>query len=160
MASAFSSITGGSFMAGLGQAANAFSGFMSQSQAGEQAAQAAEYNAQVAQINAQNALNAAAADRAQQDRVNRGKEGKLTTQILKQGVELQGTPILLLGEEAMQGSLESQKITYKGQLQANTYLNQAAMYRYQADQARSAGDSKAFGTLLTGLQKSFNYFGG
>lgn len=147
-------------MTGLGQAANAFSGYMDQSNAGEAAARAAEYNAQIAQNNAAIAMQTADANRKQQERANMAQHGKLTTQILKQGVEMQGTPILLLGEDAAQGSLAAQNITYQGQLQANQFMNQAAQYRFQADQSRSAAQTRATGTLLTGLNKAFNYFGG
>jgi hypothetical protein len=127
------------------------SGAMARSESGRAQQDAANYNAAVAMQNAQAARDAAAADADTQRRLNASRLGKLTTGILKQGVELEGTPLLLLDEEVGQGALEVAKIQQKGAINAANYTNQANQQTFAGQQARSSADTMAGSTLLTGL---------
>lgn len=122
-----------------------------QSSAAQASANASYYNAQVSQNNANAAMQAAYADKQQQDRKNRAHVATVTSKYLGAGVELEGTPLLVINEEAMQGALESDKILHKGKVQANNYMNEAAMSRYQGDSAIAAGNTQASSTLLGGI---------
>lgn len=141
-----SSIVGGSASANAAQA---------QAQA---QAQAYQYNAQVADNNAIAARDAAQADVKQQNRVNSLKHGKLITQAIAQGVELSGTPLMIMDEDTAQGALESKKIGYKGEIQARNFQNQATMQRYYADSAIAAGDNQANAARSSGLLGAFGSF--
>lgn len=123
-----------------------------QQQAAAQAqADASYYNAAVAQQNALAAQQAAQADKQQQDRKNRAQLETIRSKYLGSGIELEGTPLLVLEEETSQMALESDKILHRGQVQASQYQNQANLYRYQGDSAASAGASQSSGTLLGGM---------
>jgi hypothetical protein len=123
----------------------------SQSRVGLDQQQAMNYNAAIAQQNAAAARSAAAADAQTQMRINAARYGRLSTQILKQGVELEGTPLLLLDEEIAQGALEAEKIKAKGENAARNYQNQANNFTYQGEQAVRSSETQAGTTLLTGL---------
>lgn len=144
--------SGVSSMIGGNASANA-----AQAQA-EAQANAYRYNAQVADNNAVAARDAAKADVKQQNRVNSLKHGKLITQAIAQGVELSGTPLMILDEDTAQGALESKKIGYKGEIQARNYQNQAQMQRFYADAAISAGENQANASRTSGLLGAFGSF--
>ena len=123
-----------------------------QQQAAAQAqANAAYYNAAVAQNNANAAMQAAYANKLEQDRKNRAQLATVQSKYLGSGVELEGTPGSVLLEEAAQGALESDKLLYQGKVQYANYMNQAQLDTYQGDVAQSAGSSQASGTILGGL---------
>lgn len=154
MAGAFGAVT--SVFGGMQQASAAEA-------SGEAQAQAYMYNAQVAENNALLAKKVAAADAAQQHRLNAARHGKLVTQIIKQGVELNsGTPLLILSEDVAQGELEKQKILYKGEAQAYNYRNEATLQRYYAEQSTAAASNSAnaarTGGLLGGMKGLFGMF--
>lgn len=123
-----------------------------QQQAAAQAqANASYYNAAVAQQNANAAMQAAQADKQQQDRENRAKLESVRSKYLGSGIELEGTPLMVLWEETSQMALESDKILHQGKVKQAQYMNQANMDRYQGDVALSAGSQQASGTLLGGI---------
>jgi|TARA_R100001086_G_scaffold190484_1_gene107956 ATPase subunit of ABC transporter with duplicated ATPase domains len=122
-----------------------------QAQAAAQAqANAANYNAAVAQQNANAALQAAYADKQQQDRENRASLERVRSKYLASGVELEGTPLMVLEEETVQNALESDKILHKGKVQRANFLNQANAQIYQGQVAVAAANNKAQGTILGG----------
>lgn len=156
MAGAFGAVT--SIAGGMMQANSARS-------AGDAQAAAYNYNAQIAENNAVIAKQTALADAKQQHRVNAARHGKMVTQIIKQGVELNtGTPLLILDEDAAQGKLEERKIIHKGDLQAYNYQNEATLQRFYADQAQAAAENQASGAMtsgiLGGMKGLFGMFGG
>lgn len=122
-----------------------------QAAAGQAQANAAYYNAAVAQQNANAAMQAAYADKQQQDRENRSKLEQVRSKYLSSGIELEGTPLLVLQEENSQMALESDKILHRGKVQYANYMNEANMARYQGDVASSMAQSQASGTLLGGI---------
>lgn len=151
----FSSVIGGvgSIVSGMSAASAA------QAQADAQA-RAYEYNAAVSRNNAIAARQAALAEAQQQDRLNSARLGKLTTQIIKQGVALEGTPLLILDEEFEQGELESKKKIYTGEIQATNYQNDSNLQRFYASQARAAGESQASQSMLGGVIGGLTRFAG
>lgn len=136
--SAVSTVVGSVMQAGQQQAA------------AEAQANAASYNAAVAQQNANAAMQAAYADKQQQDRENRSRLEQVRSKYLASGIELEGTPLMVLQEENSQMALESERILERGRSQAANYLNQANMYNYQGATALAAADSQSSGTILGG----------
>lgn len=122
-----------------------------QAAAGQAQANAAYYNAAVAQNNANAAMQAAYADKQQQDRKNRSALETVRSKYLGSGVELEGTPLLVLMEQTTQGALDSEKILHRGRVQEANYLNSANLARYQGDTALAASESQSQGTLLGGI---------
>lgn len=122
-----------------------------QAAASQAQANAAYYNAAVAQNNANAAMQAAYADKQQQDRKNRARIEMVRSKYLASGVELEGTPGDVLLEETTQAALESDKILHRGKVQQANYMNEANMYNYQGQVAESAGQSQSSGTLLGGI---------
>ncbi len=137
--SAVSSVVGGIMQAGQQEAA-------AQAQAN-----AAYYNASVAQQNANAAQQAAYANKLDQDRKNRAQLEQVRSKYLASGVQLEGTPLMVLSEDATQMALESDRILHQGQVQAANYLNQANISKYQGDTALAAGQSQSSGTLMGGI---------
>ncbi len=135
----------------VGTIFSAFSQSSASSNAGAQQQQAAEYNAAVARNNAIAARQAAEADALTQDTLNNQKMGTMEAQLAKSGVAFEGTPLMLLANEAGQGSLEKAKIKQRGEVQARNYEAQAAQDQYAGQQAAAAGNSKSGSTLLTGV---------
>lgn len=122
-----------------------------QAAAGQAQANAAYYNASVAQNNANAAMQAAYANKMQQDRKNRASLESVRSKYLNSGVELEGTPLLVLMEETSQNALTSDKILHQGKVQAANFTNEATMSRYQGDTALAASQSQSQGTLLGGV---------
>lgn len=157
--SMFSGLSSSGLMSGLGSIATGFAQSRAQENAGDARAQAYEYNAAVARSNAAAAMQAAEADAKQQARENARRLGTLRTGLVAQGVEMTGTPLLILDEEVQQGELETQKKLYKGKIQQTNYLNEANMADYAASQSRSAASNSAGSSLLSGFSKGFSSFG-
>lgn len=132
---------------------------------GDAQAQAYLYNAQVGEYNAQAALQASQADARQQHRANALRHGKLVSQIIGQGVDMDfGTPILIIEEDIKQGELEKNKILHGGRMEAYQQRSQATLNRYYAAQAEAAGKNQAKAArtqgLLGGLRGITGLFGG
>lgn len=136
-------------LSAVGGLVGAVSQSSAQASAAEAQANANYYNAQVAQQNANAAMEAARADKEQQDRKNRLHLATVESKYLNSGVELEGSPLAILSDQAAQGALESEKILAKGKNQARNYLNQAQMYNYQAEVAKASDQSSS--TMLGGV---------
>ena len=111
---------------------------------------ALQYNQAVDKINAGTALATSAAD-AQRSQIRSQREvASAQNQFGASGVNLgSGSPLDVLSDHAAQGALDSEIIRWRGDTQANAYLNNAQQAGYQADQASIAGDIQAGTTLLT-----------
>lgn len=156
---------------GLGFLQNIFSGVAKYSAAQQQAdayqsfasmqAQAYEANARLAEIDAAAARDAAEANAAQQDKVNAAQLAAIRNSALSNGFALEGTPILLLEEEARQGELARLNEIYKGDVTATKYENEAKTQRFYGQQAIAAGEIKASGvTSRAGSSILGSLFGG
>lgn len=117
---------------GLGQMRQADA----QAAAAESRARAYEYNAAIAEQNVQLATSQAAESRRRQERISKARLASKSTGFLKSGVALSGSPLAVLGEEALQEALAAEDITYEGQLRAASAQNQANTQRFYADQTR------------------------
>ena len=124
-------------------------------QAAEGQARAMEYNASLARVNAQRLQAATDVDAAQQKRLNLARLGAMRANILKSGVVLSGTPLLLLGEEAEQGELERLRILSEGGAKAADALNEAQFADYNAAITRQTGDIKADMARQQGQYQSY-----
>jgi hypothetical protein len=138
-------------LSAVGTVVGAFSQAGAQSAAGQAQANAAYYNAAVAQNNANAAMQAAYAEKQTQDRKDRMAVENVRSKYLSSGIELEGTPLLVLSEEVSQRALESEKIIYRGKVQATQYQNEAGMYQYQGDTALAMSSAKSDSTILGGI---------
>lgn len=141
----------GALISGVGSVVSGVMGAAAAQDAADAQAAAYEYNAAVARNNAIAARDAANAEAEQVERQNKLRLGKLQTDIIKQGVALEGTPLLILDEEYEQGQLERSKEVYKGEVKARNYENDANLNMLYADSARQAGANKAGASLLGGV---------
>lgn len=135
----------------FGSVFSAFSGAGSAAAAGQAQQNAANYNAAVANNNAIAAQQAAAANAQQQARINSARQAKLESGLLASGVTMEGTPLLLVTEEAAQNELERQKILHQGQVQAANYQNQATLDQYNGSVAAAAGQNKSSSMITSGI---------
>lgn|SRR5574343_329620 len=138
-------------LSAVGSVVGAISQAGAQSAAAQAQANAAYYNAAVAQNNANAAMQAAYAEKQSQDRKNRMAVENVRSKYLASGIELEGTPLLVLNEEVTQRALESEKIIYRGKVQAAQYQNEANMYNYQGQVSESLGSSRSDSTILGGI---------
>lgn len=123
----------------------------SQQAAGQAQAQASYFNAAVAQQNAIAARQAAAVEAAQQARKNRASLEQVRSKYLMSGIDLEGTPMMVLDEETRNMALDVDLIRHKGEVQATNYTNQAIMDTYQGQSTMAAANNQAQGTLLGGM---------
>ncbi len=116
--------------------------------------EAAEYSAKVAEQNAEASLKKAAYDEeAQREKVKR----LLSTQRAaygKSGVDLTGSPLLVLEDTAAQGELDALAIRYGGEIEAGQQKSKAELYRLQGQTAKTEGFIKAGTTILSATGKS------
>lgn len=146
-------------ISGIGQVFSAFSGAGSASNAGYAQQQAAQYNAAVARNNAIAAQRAAEANAKQQETINRAHTSQLQANLIKSGVLMEGTPLMLISQDAAQGELSKEKILHQGQVQAMNYMNEANMQSYQGDVAAQAGENRASGLMTSGIFSGFSTVG-
>lgn len=147
MLSVFSTAIGGisSIMAANQQAA-------SQRAAAQAQANAYQINAQIADQNAiaaQQAKNVEAEDLARKDRY---KLSQKKVAYLKGGVTLDGSPLMVLEEDAATASVDQQRIRHEGAVQASNYRNQATQQRYQAQTALVIGNNQASTSIASGYR--------
>jgi hypothetical protein len=129
---------------------SAAAGAASAIRSGNQAAAAEEYQAQVADVNAQQAQMAAEAEAADRRRRARYLLGSQLAATGASGAQVEGSPLMVMMDSAVQEDLEARRIRYRGYLQTAGANNQAALSRYQAGQTRTAGYMNAGTSLLRG----------
>jgi hypothetical protein len=111
---------------------------------------AMNYNASVQRQQAQIAQDQGNAAAATQDVANRRKLGDQAAAAGSSGVEMTGSPLAVMADQAMQGETAKRLAIYRGKLQSNSATDQAAIDVYSGNQAASAGITKGVSTLLTG----------
>jgi hypothetical protein len=133
---------------GIGTAVSAY-GQYRQGQAAKAAGDLAE---EVSIANAEAARTKAAYEEAiQRDKLKK-LMGRTRTLYAKAGVDIsEGSPLLMLMEQAEEGERDAQAIRYGGEVNAASSLNQGIMAGYQGEQAYNAGMISAGSTFLTGL---------
>src|SRR5579885_2558210 len=108
---------------------------------GQGQAAALQTNAQIQQQNAQIAT-------AQTERTL----GQIAASYGASGVDVtRGSPLQVMADQAATGELTRQLDLYRGAVAATGNLNQAQLYRIEAQQAQQAGQIRAGATILTGL---------
>lgn len=141
-----SAITVGQALGALGTGLSA----MATIQQGQAQSQAAKYNAQVAEQNATAARQKAAFDeqmrREQLDRV----QAAARAAIGKSGSDFSGSALDLMAQNAASAELDALAIRYGGEVRATGLENQAALDRFQGNQARVGGYFGAGAKLLQG----------
>jgi hypothetical protein len=119
-------------------------------QQGQAARSAANYNAQVAENNAA-AARAQAAENARRQRVmNKKALGSIRAGYGASGVTLEGSPLDVLEESAMNAELDALSIEHAGLVRALGFQNDAALERFGGRNASRAGYMGAAAALLGG----------
>lgn len=131
----------------LGTATSAYAAY-SQGQAQQQAA---KFNAKVSENNAEIARQTAEAQARQKADQYRRILGANRAAAGAAGVEGdQGSPLLVMADNAAQAELDEQFTRYRGMIQQTGFQSEANLNRYQAGYARQAGLFGAGSTLLSG----------
>lgn len=119
-------------------------------QQGQAAKAAANYNAQVADNNAAMA-RAQAAENARRQRIMGAKAlGSIRAGYGASGVTLEGSPLDVLEESAMNAELDALSIEHAGLVKSLGFQNEAALDRFGGRNAARAGYMGAASALLGG----------
>ncbi len=111
--------------------------------------QVADNNAKLATWNASAAMQKANLEAQDVDMENAGKIGELVASQSASGIALgSGSSIQTRASAAKLGRIDTLRTVYKGQLEANQFLNQAQDYRSQASISRIGGAVGALGSFL------------
>lgn len=117
---------------------------------GNATAKAAKTNALFQQRNAVIARQQAAEDADRSRRAARRRLGALRAGFGASGVSLEGSPLDVLEDQAMESELDALTIQYQGELSAIGLESEAALSRERARASKTAGYLKAGSSLLTG----------
>jgi hypothetical protein len=146
-------------------AIGALSGSQAQVQAGNASAATAEHNAQVAEYNArvmeENAKATELASEYEADKMKRESrrlEARQRTLYSAAGVTTEGSPLLVMAEDAGIAAKDIYMTRYSGRVKAQQYRSQAEVLKSNASFSRYTGqvaqlnaESQSTGTLLQGL---------
>lgn len=146
----------GLVMMGLSAAVSAM-GAMAQ---GNAQAGMAKYNEDVQQQNAETAKSVAATQAGQQQLQTRDQIAQQEAAYAGAGLDMNGTPLLVMQQTARQGALKSALTQWQGATAANADMNQAALDSYQGQQASTSSMLQAGTTLLTSASKMFSHTSG
>ena len=108
-----------------------------QARASEAQAAAFQANAAISQQNAAAASRAAEISKSRQERIGKARLASRSTQFLKGGVALSGSPLAVLGEEAVNEALAAEDAAFEQRTRAVQQQNQATLQRFFAGQALS-----------------------
>lgn len=126
---------------------------------GMQQKDAADYNAAVANNNAIAARQQAAANAEAQARESRRRIGSARAGYGASGVGLEGSPLDIIEQSAMEAEIDRQNILYAGDLKAQGFENTAALEKSKGKNAMTGAIFKAGSSLLTGTQSYMNRTG-
>tara|TARA_R110002153_G_scaffold99266_4_gene234794 strand:- start:125 stop:604 length:480 start_codon:yes stop_codon:yes gene_type:complete len=130
----------------VGGATSAFGAYSG----GKAAKKAADYNSAVQRNNAIMARNKAEFDANRQRSASALQRDQARVAFAKGGVELEGTPLLVLEQSAQVAELDAQSILYGGSISAAGYEAQANLSTIEGANQAQAGVFGAGSTLLTG----------
>lgn len=126
--------------------------------AAEQNARIADYNRKVAERNKNTVLAEADAAASDKQRDNRRVMSSIRASYGASGLSLEGSPLDVMTDTALEQELDVSRTRYKGQLQAigyedegNNYKLKAELHRMEAASASRAGSISAVGALFGGL---------
>jgi len=120
-----------------------------QVQQGIAAKKAGEYNAAVAENQALTAINKATFDANRQELEAQARLSLMQTRFNKSGVDLKGTPLLVLTEQSAQDELDHNAIIYGGGITASGFREQGALAKFEGQQKFTGSVAGAGSTLLT-----------
>ena len=115
-----------------------------------------EANARIFEMNAAASLASAEVAKSRRERIGKARLASSAVKFLKGGVTLSGSPLAVLGEEAINEALAAEDLLFEGEIRATQQRNQASLQRFfagQANQKASAISSDGFfraGTTLLG----------
>lgn len=127
-------------------------------QQGQAQAQAAEYNAQVADRNAALARQQASVEAEDTARAQRRQMGALRAAYGAAGIGLAGSPLDVIEDTAIEQSMDVRRVGYAGELKAIGMEEKAALFRMEADNARTSGTLGALAQGLGGLSSATSKF--
>lgn len=134
-----------------------------QARSAEAQASAFRANAVIAQQNAAAALQAGEVAKSRQERIGKARLASKATRFLKAGVVLTGSPLAVLGEEALNEALQAADVSLEAQIKQNQFQNQAKLQTFFSDQAtskagliRDQADTRVGTSLLGSALKIFN----
>lgn len=116
-------------------------------------AAASEFNARIADNNAIIAEQNAATDERKQRRVAERERASSRARIGAAGVALEGSPLEVLEDQALEAELDALNVRYGGRLQASNFRSQAQLDRSRARSVRTQGFISAGTSLLNGAGK-------
>ena len=112
---------------------------------------AANYNAKVAERNATIARNNAAVEAQAKARETKAVMGRTIAATAASGLQMEGSPLEVLSENARVGELDRLMILYNGQNAEYGYRADATLNRLQGKAAATTGFFNAAGSLLGGV---------
>jgi hypothetical protein len=139
--------------AGLSAAATALSAVGALRQ-GQAAAATAKYNEAIDAQKAQQARDAAAVQAGQVQRDTTAQIGQQEAAYAAGGVDMSGSPLLVMSDTASQGALKAALTKWQGETQATADLNQSALDSAQGRAAQQGSIIQAGSSLLTGALKA------
>ncbi len=124
-------------------------------QAANAEADAAEYNAKINEQRAQQERDAAEASSEDFRRKEGAKKASAIADLGASGVQIAGTPLLLLSDIEQEIELGAARIGNTGATRATSYENSATLDRFKASNSRKAGSLAAGASLIGGVSKFF-----
>jgi len=108
---------------------------------------AADYNAKVAASNAITARQQGEADAARQERESRLRAGAARARVGAAGIDVGGSPLAVLEDNAMQEKLDELRILHASEVQAIGFENEAMLEKSRGAAAMRSGVVSAVGQL-------------
>lgn len=124
-------------------------------QQGKATAAAANHNAQVAEQNAKTAREMAQADVEAKARDQQRHFGAMRAAYGANGLAFEGSALDVFEDQLYDAELDKRLISYKGELRARGYEEEAVNKRMEASAAKSAG---FIGALSAGFKAGSSYF--
>lgn len=114
-------------------------------------AAALNYNAQVSERNARLSFQQSDAEIRDQRRENRRQLSSIRNAYGASGFAMEGTPLDVIEDTALEQELDVRKLDYQGRLRAQGYKEDAVLKRIGAKNAKTAGRIGAAAQVLGGL---------
>lgn len=152
---------GGGLFAGFGltealSAASSVVGAAGAVSSSQAQANAAEANAEIAAENARLERRRAAREERLFRRRLSSLKGEQRAGFAKAGIQLEGSPLLIVEETAREGEREARAIREGGEVASRRFRKEAAVDRTQARSTRQTGAIRSGKTLLGGASKVFS----
>jgi hypothetical protein len=129
-------------------------GAMGAMQQANATAAAAEYNAEVDKRNRAIVLQQTDSEIVDKQNENRRNLAKIRTAYAGSGFTLEGSPLAVLEDTALEQNFDVEKIRYRGQVKALGYSDQETLHKMEAKSARKAGYISAAGSLFAGATQA------